>query len=121
MYVTGCNSDVNDIISERDESSLTPSPIKASRFNNSSNSNNSRGVNFKNVPEVDHETERMLSGTPVHVHQLRQFQRALDEQQARHLQQEEDEEEEEILAIETTAGRYPMITQVQNYRQKSGP
>ena len=23
------------------------------------------------MPEVDHETERMLSGTPVHVHQLR--------------------------------------------------
>ena len=45
---------------------------------------------------------------------LRQFQRALDEQQARHLQGEEDEEE--ILAIETTAGRYPMITQVRNHR-----
>ena len=53
---------------------------------------------------------------------LRQFQRALDEQQARHLQ-EGEEEEDEILAIETTAGRYPMITQVRNYRdgQKNGP
>ena len=46
---------------------------------------------------------------------LRQFQRALDEQQARHLREREDEEEE-ILAIETTAGRYPMITQVRDHR-----
>ena len=44
------------------------------------------------------------------VPQLRQFQRALDEQHARHL-----EAEEEILAIETTAGRYPMITQVREH------
>ena len=85
-----------------EESSCNPSPVKSSRFNN-------RGVNFKNVPDVDHETERMLNGTPVHQHQLRHLQRALDEQHARHL-----EAEEEILAIETTAGRYPMITQVQD-------
>ena len=67
------------------------------------------------MPDVDTETERMLTGTPVHHHhhhQLRQFQRALDEQHARHLEAEEEEEEEEILAIETSAGRYPMITQV---------
>ena len=63
------------------------------------------------MPDVDTETERMLTGTPVHQYQLRQFQRALDEQHARHLEAEE-EEEEEILAIETSAGRYPMITQV---------
>ena len=97
-------------MTEREESSNTPSPVKSSRFNNS------RGINFKNVPEVDNETERMLNGT--RHHQLRQFHRALDEQHARHL-----EAEEQILAIETTAGRYPMITQVRRgnhieYRSK---
>jgi hypothetical protein len=81
--------------SDRDESSSTPSPTK-SRYPAASAA---RTVAFRSVPDVDHQTPRMVNGTPHH----RPFPRIELPQQQDAAMAEANRDE--ILAIETENAR----------------